>query len=143
MHARGNSLITDHANTPQLESIYRSAPSAGNTCVYASDLKPKLIAIIVPLEPALAKLAAANNIPNHELENWVHEKKINELVLKKLQATSRRGGLAGIEIVEAVVLVDEEWNPMKGLTTSAQKLNRGAILERYKKQVNEAYSKVS
>jgi long-chain acyl-CoA synthetase len=140
---RGNRLITDHANTPQLESIYRSAPSVGNICVYASDLKTKPIAIIVPLEPALAKLAAANNIPGHGLENWVHEKKINGLVLKELQATGRSGGLAGIEIVEAVVLVDEEWNPMNGLTTSAQKLNRRAILERYKRQVDEAYSKVS
>jgi long-chain acyl-CoA synthetase len=128
---------------PKLESIYRSAPSVGNICIYASSLKTKPIAIIVPLEPALRKLAAANNIPGHGLENWVHEKRINELVLRELQSTGRSGGLAGIEIVEAVVLVDEEWNPMNGLTTSAQKLNRRAILERYKKQVDEAYSKLS
>jgi long-chain acyl-CoA synthetase len=64
-------------------------------------------------------------------------------VLKELQATGCNGGLAGIEIVEAAVLVDEEWNPMNGLTTSAQKFNRRAILERYKMQVDEAYSKVS
>lgn len=97
----------------------------------------------MPLEPALAKLASANNIPGHGLENWVHERKINKLVLKELQETGKSGGLAGSEIVEAVVLVDEEWNPMNGLTTSAQKLNRRAILERYKTQVDEAYSRVS
>jgi long-chain acyl-CoA synthetase len=84
----------------------------GNICIYASSLKTRPIAIIVPLEPALKKLAAANDIPSHGLENWVHEKKMNELVLRELQATGRSGGLAGIEIVEAVVLVDEEWNPM-------------------------------
>lgn len=63
--------------------------------------------------------------------------------MKELQATGRGGGLAGIEIVEAVVMVDEEWNPMNGLTTSAQKLNRRAILERYRKRVDEAYEKFS
>ena len=40
-------------------------------------------------------------------------------------------------------MVDEEWNPMNGLTTSAQKLNRRAILERYRKRVDEAYEKFS
>jgi long-chain acyl-CoA synthetase len=118
-------------------------PPQSATSVSTRPLKTKPIAIIVPLEPALRKLAAANNIPGHGLENWVHEKRINELVLRELQSTGRSGGLAGIEIVEAVVLVDEEWNPMNGLTTSAQKLNRRAILERYKKQVDEAYSKLS
>ena len=75
----------------------------------------------MPLEPALQKLAAANDIPGHGLENWVHEKKMNQLVLRELQATGRSGGLAGIEIVEAVVLADEEWNPMNVSESSVVK----------------------
>lgn len=40
-------------------------------------------------------------------------------------------------------MVDEEWNPQNGMTTSAQKLNRRGILERYKKEVDEAYKNVA
>ena len=41
----------------------------------------------------------------------MHSDKLNSLVLKELQAAGRKGGLAGIEIVEGVVLADEEWDP--------------------------------
>lgn len=83
----------------------------GNICVYASGEKTRPIAIIVPLEPALKKLAADNNISGVGLEDLVHNEKIQELVLKDLQAQGHKGGLAGQEIIGDVVLVDEEWNP--------------------------------
>lgn len=95
----------------KLESIYRSGSVVGNICVYAAEDKAKPIAIIVPLEPALKKLAAANGIPGDSLEELVSNKKVNELVLKELQQAGKEGGLAGIEIIDGVVLADEEWNP--------------------------------
>lgn len=41
----------------------------------------------------------------------VHDEKVVALVLKQLQDAGRKGGLAGIEIIEGVVLADEEWTP--------------------------------
>jgi long-subunit acyl-CoA synthetase (AMP-forming) len=41
----------------------------------------------------------------------VHDKKLNSAVLKQLQDAGRKGGLAGFETVEGVVLADEEWTP--------------------------------
>ena len=32
-------------------------------------------------------------------------------MLKELQGIGRKGGLAGFEIIEGVVLTDEEWTP--------------------------------
>lgn len=40
-----------------------------------------------------------------------HNKKIQELVLKELQAKGKAGGLAGMEIIDGVVLTEEEWTP--------------------------------
>jgi len=34
---------------------------------------------------------------------------LNRIVLKELQATGKSGGLAGIEIIDGVVMADEEW----------------------------------
>lgn len=95
----------------KLESIYRSATVVANICVFADDSKAKPIAIIVPAEPALKKLAEKNGIEGSVLEELVHNKKLQGAVLKELQAAGRSGGLAGIEIVEGVVLSDEEWTP--------------------------------
>ena len=95
----------------KLESIYRSANVVGNICVYADQNKAKPIAIIVPSEPALKKLAADNGIEGNSLEELVHSKKLKGIVLRELQNTGRAGGLSGIEIIEGVALSDEEWTP--------------------------------
>lgn len=82
----------------------------GNICVHAAPDKNKPIAIIVPAEPALKKLAKSNGIEGDTLEELVHDKKLNRLVLKELQNAGRQGGLSGIEIIDGVVMADEEWN---------------------------------
>ncbi|RDW92138.1 putative long-chain-fatty-acid-CoA ligase [Coleophoma crateriformis] len=124
----------------KLESIYRSATVVANICVYADEQKTRPIALIVPAEPALKKLAESIGVEGSGLEDLVHNKKIQDAVLKELQDKGRSGGLSGIEIIEGVVLADEEWTPANGLTTSAQKLNRKAILTKYKKEVEQAYN---
>lgn len=90
--------------------MYRSATEVGNICVYAAGDKAKPIAIIVPAEPALKKLAKDNGIEGNSLEELVHSKKLNSIVLKEMQAAGRQGGLNGIEIIDGVVMADEEWN---------------------------------
>jgi len=64
---------------------------------------------------------------------------MNAAVLKEMQKAGKNGGLTGIEIIEGVVLSDEEWTPQNGLVTSAQKLNRKGITEKYKKEIEKAY----
>ena len=93
----------------KLESIYRSATVVANICVYAATDKQKPVAIIVPAEPALKKLASENGIEGNGLEDLVHDEKLNRIVLKDLQNAGQQGGLAGVEIIEGVVMADEEW----------------------------------
>ncbi|KAI6244905.1 Long-chain-fatty-acid--CoA ligase 1 [Erysiphe necator] len=125
----------------KLESIYRAANVVANICVYADPNRTKPVAIIVPGEPALKKLANSNNVDGVGLEDLSRNKEVQDFVLKQLQKVGRDGGLKGIEIIEGIVIADEEWTPSNGLTTSAQKLNRRAILEKYKKEIEAAYSR--
>lgn len=81
-----------------------------NICVYADQTKTKPVAIIVPVEAALKKLASENGIKG-ELEQLVHDSKLNSIVLKELISAGRKGGLAGIELIQGVVMSDEEWTP--------------------------------
>ncbi|KAI9652215.1 MAG: long-chain fatty acid-CoA ligase [Alyxoria varia] len=125
----------------KLESVYRAASVVGNIMVYAALDKAKPIAVIVPTEPALKQIAKENGIKadKESFESLVKNKKVNAAVLKELLSVGKGGGLQGIELVEGVVLADEEWTPQNGLTTSAQKLNRKGILEKYKGDVDKAY----
>ncbi|CCF42946.1 AMP-binding enzyme [Colletotrichum higginsianum] len=123
----------------KLESIYRAAAVVANICVYADANKAKPIAIIVPAEPALIKLAESIGVKGNNLEELVHDKKLQAAVLKELQNAGRSGGLSGIEIIEGVVMSDEEWTPQNDLVTAAQKLQRKKILEKYKNDVAKAY----
>ncbi|KNG52055.1 acetyl-CoA synthetase-like protein [Stemphylium lycopersici] len=134
-------LAGEYIALEKLESVYRSAPIVANICVYAAEDRQKPIAIIVPTEPQLKKLAAAEGVSGDHLEELVHDKKVNSAVLKQLQQAGQKGGLAGFEMIEGVVLADEEWTPQNGLTTAAQKLNRKAILKQYQKEVDAAYGK--
>lgn len=95
----------------KLESIYRSATVVANICVYADPQRSKPVAIIVPAEPALKKLAERIGVQGNGLEDLVHDAKIQSAVLKDLQTAGRAGGLSGIEIIEGVILADEEWTP--------------------------------
>jgi long-chain acyl-CoA synthetase len=95
----------------KLESTYRTAPFVGNICVYAAADKAKPIAIVVPVEATLQKLAADNGVKGGSIEELAHNKKVNEIVLKEMQKTGRSMGLNGIELIEGVVLAEEEWTP--------------------------------
>ena len=82
-----------------------------NICVYAAEDKSKPVAIIVPAEPALKKVASDNGIKGHGIEDLVHNEDLNMIVLKQLQDAGKAGGLSGLEIIDGVVLADDEWNP--------------------------------
>ncbi|KAJ5787712.1 hypothetical protein N7457_002702 [Penicillium paradoxum] len=125
----------------KLESIYRSSPVVGNICVYAAQDQDKPIAVIVPVEAALKKVASENGIQGDTLGTLVHNDKLNRIILQQLQTAGRAGGLRGIEIINGVVLSDEEWTPQNGFMTAAQKLQRKKILNHYETEINKAYGK--
>jgi long-chain acyl-CoA synthetase len=95
----------------KLESVYRGTHVVANICVYADSNRTKPVAIIVPAEPALKVLAQENGIKGEHLEDFAHNDKLNEIILKQLQEVGRKGGLKGIEIIEGIVLTEEEWTP--------------------------------
>jgi long-chain acyl-CoA synthetase len=82
-----------------------------NLCVYADASKAKPVAIIVPVEAALKKLAEEHGINAEHHDELIHNDQLNSIVLKQLQASGRGGKLKGIEIIDGVVLADEEWTP--------------------------------
>jgi long-chain acyl-CoA synthetase len=81
--------------------------------VYADPNRYKPIAIVVPAEATLSKLVAAKGLAPADtlLESLVQDNKVVNAVLAELLAVGKRGGLTGIEMIQGLVLVSEEWTP--------------------------------
>ncbi|KAH8597578.1 hypothetical protein B0O99DRAFT_79724 [Bisporella sp. PMI_857] len=126
----------------KLESVFRSATVVSNICVYASIEETNPVAIIVPAEPALKELAKDIGVDEQrDIGELVNDIKVQQEILKQLQAVGKRAGLASMEIVAGVIVSDEEWTPQNNLITTTNKLNRRAISERYQKDIKHAYEK--
>lgn len=129
----------------KLESIYRSNPTVLNICCYADQTKVKPIAIILPNEAnfkaylAEEKVYSESDLKTKSLAHLVDDKKVAKAITKTLVATGKSMGLKGIELIQNVVLLDEEWTPQNGFVTSAQKLQRKKILASCQDKVDAAY----
>ncbi|KAJ5637372.1 long-chain fatty acid-CoA ligase [Penicillium lividum] len=95
----------------KLEAVYITSPLVANICIYAAEDQIKPVAIIVPLEAALLKLASENNIRGCDFASLFDKNKLNLIILKEIQQTGRQGQLAPFEIIDGKVLDKDEWNP--------------------------------
>jgi long-chain acyl-CoA synthetase len=82
-------------------------------CVYADPNRYKPIAIVVPAEATLSKFAVSKGLAPEDthLDSLVDNKTIVEAVYAELLNVGKRGGLNGIELIQGLVLVPEEWTP--------------------------------
>ncbi|KAK8130935.1 AMP-binding enzyme [Apiospora sp. TS-2023a] len=120
----------------KVEAVYRGSAYVQNIMVYGDGEHPRAIAILTPNEKNLAELAKSMGV---EEKNMHRDKGVRGTVLKELLANAKKGGLSGLEMISAVVIVDEEWTPANGLTTATSKVNRRALKDRYKKEIEEAF----
>ncbi|QLG73562.1 hypothetical protein HG535_0F00720 [Zygotorulaspora mrakii] len=125
----------------KLESVYRSSTFVQNICVYADQSRVKPVGIVVPNLGPVAEIAESNGIlkKGDDVENHLHDKKLQNIVLRELLKTGKSQGLIGIELLEGIVFFDEEWTPQNGFVTSAQKLKRKDIFNAVKDDIQKLY----
>ncbi|KAI5959270.1 FAA4 [Candida pseudojiufengensis] len=116
----------------KLESVYRSNQLVANICVYADQNQIKPIGIIVPIDGFLNQLGFDENTD-------YGDKKLVGKVLDSLNQTGKAQGLKGIELLQNVVISHDEWTPQNGFISSAQKLQRKKIVQKYDKEIKKAY----
>lgn len=121
----------------KLESLYRSAPVVNNICVYASPEHAKPIAIVEPVASILRQLAKSVGEGDAPHEVLCKNDKVRAAVLAQMLTVGKQSGLQGIELIHNVLLSEDEWTPQNGMMTNAQKLNRRAVVEKFRKQVDD------
>jgi long-chain acyl-CoA synthetase len=92
----------------KLEAVYRGARFVQNIMVEADSAHARPVAIVCPNEKVLAEKAGELGVGEHEMHA---DEKVRAAVLKELVLVGRQGGLTGMELVEGVLLVEDEWTP--------------------------------
>jgi long-chain acyl-CoA synthetase len=80
-----------------------------NICVFAAEDKARPIAIVIPVPQALDKLAKENGVPDGGIRLLLRNPLLKELVLRKLQMAGKKAGLASVELIEGIVLINQDW----------------------------------
>ncbi|KAM0749891.1 acetyl-CoA synthetase-like protein [Meredithblackwellia eburnea MCA 4105] len=126
----------------RLESTYKSCPYVANICVHASSDANRPMAIIFPHEANLKQLVKEKgiNVGEHpDFQELCENEAVQKAVLAELGVAGKKAGLKPLEFLQSVVLTSEEWTPQNGLVTAAQKLQRKAILSKFKSEIDAKY----
>ncbi|KAL8280471.1 hypothetical protein RQP46_007119 [Phenoliferia psychrophenolica] len=126
----------------RLESVYKSCQYVANICLHADSNANKPMAIIFPHEVNLRRGVSEKALPvgeHPELKDLCASEAVNKLVLAELGVVAKKAGLKGLETLQCIILSPDEWTPQNGLLTAAQKLQRKAILQKHKKEIDAIY----
>ncbi|CAG8596609.1 681_t:CDS:2 [Acaulospora morrowiae] len=125
----------------KLESIYKSTIFVSNICVHADPLQNRPVALIFPVEAQILNLAKEKNISGLSFEQLCENKEITGAVLQACLTQAKKSNLKPVELLSAVTLTPEEWNPQNGLLTAAHKIKRKEIGIKYKEAIDRMYGK--
>ncbi|KAI5476060.1 long-chain acyl-CoA synthetase [Pseudohyphozyma bogoriensis] len=125
----------------RLESVYRACAYVANICLYGDTQANRAMAVIFPHEANIKGLVSEKGLAkgSSDLEVICADEGVRKAVLDDLNATGRKAGLKPLEALQCVVLTPEEWTPQNGLLTAAQKLQRKAIQQKYKSEIDAVY----
>ncbi|TYZ59853.1 hypothetical protein PybrP1_005795 [[Pythium] brassicae (nom. inval.)] len=99
-----------------------------------------LVAIVVPDELSLKKMAAANGITSASMQELCDQPALKKLIQKEIDDASVKAKLAGFERVRCIYLHHELFSVENELLTPSFKLKRGDAKTFFKKQIDQLYA---
>merc|ERR1719347_1879897 len=133
--------LGEYVSLGKVEAQLKTHPVVDNICVYADSNKTHTVAMVVPIQEALERLA--QNYMNYDAsyEDICNDPGVVQEVLKTLSAHGKNNGLEKFEIPTEIQLCPDIWMPDSGLVTAAFKLKRKAIQEYFQSSIDLMYGK--
>ncbi|KAG1171765.1 hypothetical protein G6F71_006729 [Rhizopus microsporus] len=120
----------------KLESVYKTALGVSNICVYGDSLRPRPVAIVMPIHSKVMEMAKSLGIEKQSFEELCEDVEVRKAFLTSLQEQAKEAKLKPAELIADVYLTHEEWTSENGFLTAAQKLKRNYINKHYKEQLD-------
>ncbi|KAL6727052.1 hypothetical protein Aduo_008967 [Ancylostoma duodenale] len=132
----------EYVSLAKVECALLNCPIIDNVCVYGCSLEANTIALVVPNQKHLEKIAEEVGEQSRDLKTMCRNEKITAEFLKRLNEHAKKSKLSKIEMPIAIHLCEEIWTPDSGLLTEALKLKRKPLQVKYQPVIDAMYEKV-
>ncbi|CAB3402556.1 unnamed protein product [Caenorhabditis bovis] len=129
----------EYVSLAKVECALLNCPIVDNICVYGSSLENSVVALVVPNQKHLEKIAEEQGETSKEMKDMCSNKQVVAAFKKQLEEHAKKSKLSRVEIPAAIYLCPEIWTPDTGLLTEALKLKRKPIQTAYQKTLDELY----
>ncbi|KDO18036.1 hypothetical protein SPRG_16549 [Saprolegnia parasitica CBS 223.65] len=124
----------------KIENVIKGSVYINQSFVYGDSLHAVLIAIIVPEEAEITRLAASLDVTGTFAELCAHAA-INEAVLRDIVAVGKKGKLHGFELIKALLLHPEPFTIENNLATPTFKVKRNEVKKVFSAEIQALYAK--
>ncbi|CAD6188376.1 unnamed protein product [Caenorhabditis auriculariae] len=132
----------EYVSLAKVECALLNCPIVDNICVYGSSHEESTVALIVPNQKNLEKIAEEVGVTSKDLADLCSNSKVVDAYKKKLDDHAKSSKLTRIEIPAAIHLCPEIWTSESGLLTEALKLKRKPIQKTYQETIDNLYKKL-
>ncbi|XP_054158116.1 fatty acid CoA ligase Acsl3-like [Oppia nitens] len=129
----------EYVSLGKIEAELKCNPFVDNICVYGHLYHSYLVALVVPNQLALTKLARRLKVDYISYGELCSDKKIVAYLTAQIKKHCASAKLNKYETPMTVNLVPEEWTPDTGLVTAAMKLKRKNIVTKYQRCIDAMY----
>ena len=121
-----------------LAAAYKQAPIVQQIFVYGDSTRSYLVAIVVPDKQEVASFVGRQNWQEERFAEFCTDNAVIEEVKGQLNQIATERNFSGYERIKAVTCIPDGWTAE--MVTSAGKLKRRRLAERYKEHIERMYS---
>uniref|UniRef100_A0A0K0CUC8 long-chain-fatty-acid--CoA ligase n=1 Tax=Angiostrongylus cantonensis TaxID=6313 RepID=A0A0K0CUC8_ANGCA len=132
----------EYVSLAKVECALLNCPIVDNICVYANSLEANTVALIVPNQKHLEKVAEEVGEESRDLKTMCDNAKVVSEFLHRLDEHAKQNKISKVEMPIAIHLCHEIWTSDNGLLTEALKLKRKPIQTKYQSVIDGLYKKL-
>jgi len=123
----------------KIEQILIQSTVVAQVYVHGDSLKSSLVAIVVPDVETIDGWVTSRGVPHGEMDDYIANSQVNDLVLQDLITLSREKGLKSFEVPKRICLSKELFSVENNLLTPTFKSRRPQLAKRYAEEIEELY----
>ena len=123
----------------KLENQYNKIDVVKQLFIYGDSLQSNLVAIIVPEDDEVKKVAEEKKIEISDLDEFYKSKEWLDIITEKFNAVKKESKFTGLEIPKKYYFTRDEFTQENGLLTPTMKVKRGDARDKYLEQIREMY----
>jgi len=129
----------EYISLGKIEAVVKSCAVVENACICADSSHSYPVAIVVPAQNPVLKMAEEMDIPTDDFNSLCRDPRIISAVLEEIEETAKQLHLNKFEIPRKIHLCPDPWLPTSGLVTAAFKIRRNNVYKHYEREIDAMY----